>query len=81
MNTCRDEKSAERLLLALMQTREANEWTLNEAFLEVAKVEAGQDVRSSDNMVRTLLYILEKGADINVKDAHGKRTLHHVSKG
>ncbi len=80
VNTSYDEKSAKKLQSALMQTREANEWIFDDELLRLAKTKAGQGRRSSANIVGTMLYLLENGADINVKDAHGDTALHHVSK-
>ena len=80
VNTSYDEKSAKKLQSALMQTREANEWIFNDELLKLAKTKGGQGRRSSANIVKTMFYLLENGADINVKDAHGDTALHHVSK-
>lgn len=63
-----NEKS-EKLLAALGISFEAKKWKVNDALLELAKMEAGQGVRSSSNIVGTVLYLLRKGADVNAIDA------------
>lgn len=79
MDAFYDEVSAKKLLAALGISLDANEWKVNNAFLEVAKMSPRQGVRSSSNMKIILLYLLEMGADVNATDAEACTALHHVS--
>ena len=79
LDTSYDEKSAKELLAVLDANHEATEWNFNELLLDLAKMEAGQGVRSRSNIVGTLLYLLEKGADVNAMDAKSQTSLHHAS--
>ena len=79
VDTSYNEKSAMELLADLGTNPEAEEWIVNDVLLDLAKMEAGQGVRSSSNIVGTLLYLLEIGADINAIDAESRTPLHYAS--
>ena len=74
-----DEKSAKELSAVLGTNFEATEWKVNGLLLDLAKLTAGQGVKSISNIVGTLLYLLEKGANINAMDPVSRTPLHHAS--
>ena len=76
-----DEKSTQELLAVLATECETKEWTVNDLLLDLAKMKAGPGVRSTSNIVgRTLLYLLEMGADVNAMDAKSQTSLHRASR-
>ena len=77
--TSYDEKSAKELLAVLGANLEATEWKVNDVLLDLAKVKIGQGVKSSSNIVGTLLYLLEMGADVNAMNADSLTPLHYAS--
>lgn len=79
VDTSYNEKSAMELLADLGTNPKAKEWIVNDVLLDLAKTKAGQGVRSSSNIVGTLLYLLEIRADINAIDAESKTPLHYAS--
>ena len=81
VDTSYDEESAQELLAVLETNPETTEWKVNDSLLDLAIMEAGQGARSISNIVGTLLYLLEKGADVNAMDAMSKTPLHHASLG
>ena len=77
--TSYNEKSTKELLAVLGAKPEAREWKANETLFDLVKMKPGNGVRSSSNMVETLLYLLEKGGDVNAKDVKSRTPLHHAS--
>ena len=74
-----DEKSAKELLTVLDTNSKAEEWNVNKLLLNLAKMEVGQGVKSCFNIVGTLLYLLEKGANVDVLDLESNTPLYHAS--
>ena len=79
VDTSYDEKSAQELLAVLETNPDTTEWKVNDSLLDLAIMEAGQGVRSISNIVGTLLYLLEKGANVNAMGAESQTSLHHAS--
>ena len=79
VDTSYNKKSAKELLAALGIDPEVKGWKVNDTLFDMAKMEAGKGVRSSSNMAGTLLYLLEKGGDVNTKDTSSKTPLYHAS--
>ena len=75
-----NEKSAKELLAVLGIDPEVKGWKVNDTLFDLAKMKAGKGVRSSSNMVETLLYLLEKGGDVNSMDTKLKTPLYHASR-
>ena len=80
VNTSYDEKCAKELLAVLGINPEATEWKVNDVLLDLAKMKIGQGVKSSSNILGTLLYLLEKGANVNAVDAMSQTPLYHASR-
>ena len=81
VDTSYDEKAAQELLAVLETNPETTEWKVNDLLLELVKMKAGQGVKSKSNIVGTLLYLLERGADVNAMDAMSYTPLHPASLG
>ena len=79
VDTSYDEKSAKELLAVLGANTEAMERNVNDLLLDLAKMEASQGLRSSSNIVGTLLYLLEKGANVNAMDFMSNTPLYYAS--
>ena len=77
--TSYNEKSAKELLADLGTDPEAKGWKVNDLLFDLARMKAGSGVRSSSNIVETLRYVLEKGGDINSKNANSRTPLHYAS--
>ena len=74
-----NEKSAKELLTILGTDPEAKGWKVNDSLFDVARMKAGSGLRSSSNIVGTLAYLLEKGGDVNSKNANSCTPLHFAS--
>ena len=79
VDTSYDEKSAKELLAVLGAKFDATKWKANELLLDLAKMEVGCGVRSNSNIVGTVLYLLEKGADVNAMNAESQTPLYCAS--
>ena len=79
VDTSYNKESAKELLAVLGTDPEAKEWKVNDALFDLVKMKAGKGVRSSSNMAGTLLYLLEKGGDVNAKNAESITPLHWAS--
>ncbi len=76
VDTPYDEKSAKELLGTNPGGKERN---VNDLLLDLAKMEIGQGVKSISNIVGTLLYLLDMGANVNALDWWHFTPLHHAS--
>lgn len=74
MNISYDEKSAKELLALLGIER-----NVDELLLDLAKMEIGQGVKSISNIVGTLLYLLDMGANVNALNIWHDTLLHNAS--
>ena len=79
VDTTYDKESAKRLVTALVRSYKANEWTYNDALLELSQMEIWQGLGSSSSAVGTLRYLLEEGGDVNAMSTMGSTALHRVS--
>ena len=79
VDTPYDKKSVEKLLAVLDTNPEVEEWNADDLILNLTEMQIGQGVKSSYNIVGTLLYLLEKGANVNALDAESNTPLHHAS--
>ena len=79
VDTSYDEESVKELLAVLGAKFDATKWKANELLLDLAKMEVGCGVRSNSNIVGTVLYLLEKGADVNAMNAESQTPLYCAS--
>ena len=79
VDTSYDEKSAKDLLAYLGTKAGIRAWDVNGSLFNLVKMQVGQGLTSISNIIGTLLYLVEKGANVNALDAESNTPLYYAS--